>query len=71
MGLETDNERRREDRLTDIEVLELRAMLDADKKLKWLGRVIRNIAVWIVAVIGGMSLAYSSLIDVIKHLASK
>ena len=57
--------------LTDEEVAEIRRIIESEKRMKWLWASVRNIAVWIVAVIGGVVLAYESLANAVKHLAGK
>lgn len=53
------------------EIIAMRDIVEADRRAKWLYASIRNAAVWIVAVIGGLSLAYESMITAVKHLAGK
>ena len=53
------------------EVEAMRSIVEADKRAKWLWAAIRNFAVWIVAVGAGISFAYGTLIDTVKHLAGK
>ena len=57
--------------LSDDELQEIRRLIEHDKRAKWLWASVRNVAVWVVAVIGGISLAYQSLADAIKHLAGR
>ena len=57
--------------LSDSELTEIRRIIESEKRMKWLWASIRNVAVWIVAVIGGVALAYESLANAIKHLAGK
>lgn len=57
--------------LTDDEIIDIRRIIEHDKRAVWLWSSIRNIAVWVVAVIGGISLAYQSLADAVKHLVGK
>jgi len=53
------------------EVEAMRSIVEADKRAKWLWAAIRNFAVWIVAVGAGISFAYGTLVDTVKHLAGK
>ena len=53
------------------EVVAMRSIVEADRRAKWLWAAIRNFAVWIVAVGAGISFAYGTLIDTVKHLAGK
>jgi len=53
------------------EVEAMRSIVEADKRAKWLWAAIRNFAVWVVAVGAGISFAYGTLIDTVKHLAGK
>lgn len=57
--------------LSEEEIKEIRRIIENDKRARWLWASMRNIAVWIVAVIGGVSIAYESLGNAIKHLAGK
>jgi len=57
--------------LTPEEIMAMRDIVEADRRAKWLWASIRNFAVWVVAVIGGISLAYESMITAVKHLAGK
>ena len=57
--------------LTPTEIMEIRLIIESDKRAKWLWSTLRNIAVWVVAVITGITVGYQALIDVVKGLASK
>lgn len=57
--------------LSQDEINSVREIIEADKRAKWLWASVRNVAVWVVAVIGGVSLTYDSMIAVVKHMAGK
>jgi len=53
------------------EVEAMRSIVEHDRRAKWLWASIRNLAVWVVAVVGGISLTYESLMAAVRHLAGK
>lgn len=57
--------------LSPDEIKAMRELVEHDKRAKWLWASVRNFSVWLVAVIGGISLAYESLITAVKHLAGR
>lgn len=57
--------------LTTEELEALREIIEADKRAKWLWASIRNIAVWVAAVIGGLSLAWDGLVTMLRHMVGK
>jgi len=57
--------------LTPDEVEAMRTIVEHDRRAKWLWASIRNLAVWVVAVVGGISLTYESLMAAVRHLAGK
>lgn len=57
--------------LTPTEMEAMRSIIEADKRMKWLMAGIRNVAIWIVGVIGGIALTYETLVTAVKHLAGK
>ena len=64
---ENDNQQQ----LTAEELKALREIIEADKRAKWLWATIRNIAVWVAAVIGGISLAWDGLVTMLRHMVGK
>jgi len=67
------NERRSEPRsaesLTNGEIAELRRIIEAERRMRWLWSSMRNLAVWIVAIITGVTVGYQALIDVVRGLS--
>lgn len=57
--------------LSTDELRELRELLEADRRAKWLWAGIRNVAVWGASVIGFLVITYQSFESMIKHLAGK
>ena len=62
---------RRKHQLTDDEMTRLRKIIKKDENMEWLGAAARNSAVWVVAVITGVTLGYNALADTLKHLVGK
>lgn len=54
--------------LTESELKELRDLLEADRRAKWLMSKIKAIALWAAAVIGGLTLTGETIIKVLKGL---
>lgn len=67
-GEERGNER---SRLTDEEVKELRRIIESEKRMRWLWASLRNLAVWIVAIITAVTVGYGAIGDFIKHFSGK
>ena len=57
--------------LSPEDIHAMRSIVEHDRRAKWLWASIRNLAVWVVAVIGGISLTYESLMAAVRHLAGK
>jgi len=68
-GVERRSEPRVEDALTHGEIAELRRIIESERRMRWLWSTLRNVAVWIVAVITGITVGYQALSDVVKGLA--
>lgn len=68
-GAERRSEPRKVDELTESEIQELRRIIEEERRMKWLWASIRNLAVWIVAIITGITVGYQALIDVVRSLA--
>lgn len=56
--------------LTDEEIREIRAIIEADKRAKWLWANIRTVAIWIAAVLGALMLAWDSLVRIVKSIVA-
>lgn len=56
---------------SDEEIKQLRQILEAERNMKWLWSTMRNLAVWVAAILTGITVGYQALIDVVKHLAGK
>ena len=71
MDNEDNVERRAYKQLTDEELNILREMIKSEQHMRWLWSTLRNSAVWVVAIITGVTLGYNALADTIKHLVGK
>jgi len=67
-GPERRTEPRVAEALTSGEIAELRRIIEGERRMRWLWSTIRNIAVWIVAVITGVTVGYQAISDVVKGL---
>lgn len=67
-GDDKRNEVRYEDALTQREIKELRKIMESERNMRWLWATLRNVAVWIVAIITGVTVGYQALVDVAKGL---
>jgi len=67
-GPERRTEPRVAEALTSGEIAELRRIIESERRMRWLWSTIRNIAVWIVAVITGVTVGYQAISDVVKGL---
>lgn len=56
--------------LTDEEIREVRAIIEADRRAKWLWATIRTGAIWVAAVLGAFVLAWDSFVKVVKSIVS-
>jgi len=68
-GVERRSEFREENALTNGEIAELRRIIESERRMRWLWATLRNLAVWIVAVITGVTVGYQALIDVVRGLS--
>ncbi len=68
-GSERRTEPRRVDALTEGEIQELRKIIEEERRMKWLWASARNLAVWIVAIITGITVGYQALVDVVRGLS--
>jgi len=56
---------------TDAELRELRGVLEADRRMKWLMASARVGAIWIAAIAGTASLLWDSVVRFVLHVAGK
>lgn len=68
-GTERRTEPRRVDDLTEGEIQELRKIIESERRMRWLWASARNLAVWIVAIITGITVGYQALVDVVRGLS--
>mgnify|MGYP005995368963 CR=1 FL=1 len=61
----------REPPLTEQELSEIREIILADRRAKWLGATIRTWAIWIAAVVGGATVFWDAAERVLKTLVGK
>lgn len=54
--------------LTDKELEEVRDLLEADRRAKWLMERLKGIALWTAAVVGGCTLLWDTLARIIKGM---
>ena len=71
MDNEDKLERRAYKQLTEEELKTLREMIKSEQHMRWLWTTLRNSAVWVVAIITGVTLGYNALADTLKHLVGK
>jgi len=57
--------------LTSIERKEIREILEADRRMKWFWASARLISIWLVAVVGLLSVGWDLLVKFVLHLAGK
>lgn len=60
-----------ERQLTDDELREVRDIIQADKRAKWLWASIRTGGVWMAAVLGGATLFWDSVVRIAKAMVDK
>ena len=65
------DEKKHEAPLTDKELIEIRQIIESDRRAKWLWSTVRAISVWVAAVIAGATLLLDSMASGIKHLIGK
>ena len=64
-------ERRAYKQLSEEELNILREMIKSEQHMRWLWSTLRNSAVWVVAIVTGVTLGYNALADTLKHLVNK
>jgi hypothetical protein len=69
--LDDETERRENPQLSEEELLVLRKMIKSEQHMQWLWCTMRNTAVWIVAIITCVTVAYSFLSNMLKHMIGK
>ena len=57
--------------LTSIERKEILEILEADRRMKWFWASARRISIWLVAVVGLLSVGWDLLVKFVLHLAGK
>ena len=61
----------RERPLSDKELIEIREVLEGNRRAKWLGAWIRTIAIWVTAVLAAATILIDSMASGIKSLIGK
>lgn len=56
--------------LTDEERRELRRIIEENRRMEWLGTIIRKTAAWIAVVVGAMVLLWDQFVRVIKGIVN-
>lgn len=59
------------ERLSEKEVYELRDLLERDKRARWLWASLRTWAIWIAAVLGGITLGWEALGKLLRAAVGK
>jgi hypothetical protein len=57
--------------LTDEEIREIRGIIEADKRAKWLWATIRTGSIWLAAVLGALMLAWDSLGRILRSIVER
>ena len=57
--------------LTAAELKELRELMEADRRVKWLWAVIRRTVIWVGAVGGSIAVGWDVLVKVVLHSVGK
>ena len=67
----SESDHREEPPLTSIERKEIREILEADRRMKWFWAGARRVSIWLVAVVGLLSVGWDLLVKFVLHLAGK
>ena len=57
--------------LTNKELKEIRSIIEADIRMKWFWASARSISIWLIAVIGALSIGWDALVKLVLHLVGK
>lgn len=57
--------------LSPEEIEELRAIIENDKRVKWLWATVRNVSIWIVGVVTATTVGYQAFVDVVRGAIDK
>ena len=57
--------------LSDEELIEIRSIIESDKRAKWLWATARTWAIWMTAVIGGFTVFWDAAGRVLKAMVGK
>ena len=68
-GIDRRSAPRLPEQLTEAEIVELRRIIESERRMRWLWASMRNVAVWIVAIITGVTVGYQALIDIVRGLS--
>lgn len=55
--------------LTEAEIAEVRRIIESERRMRWLWASMRSLAVWIAAIVTGVTVGYQALIDVVRGLS--
>ena len=67
----SQREELQEPQLTDSELRELRALIEADRRFKWFWATARSVTIWISAAIGALIVGWDALVRLVLHAAGK
>ena len=56
--------------LTDEEIREVRAIIEADKRANWLWALIRTGSIWVAAVLGALMLTWEAIVKALRAIIS-
>ena len=57
--------------LTDEELIEIRGIIEADKRAKWLWATIRTSAIWVAAVVTGFTVFWDTAGRILRTMVGK
>lgn len=60
-----------EELLTDAEIKEVRELLEANRRMKWLWSSSRKVLIWIAAITGTISVGWETLVKFVLHVTGK
>lgn len=64
-------ERRRASRISDEELKELRQLLEERRRMQWLGKQSLRLAMWVTAIIVGITTFWDAFVHVIRGAVGK
>lgn len=71
IGPPPGNSFRQERPLSDEELRDIRRIIEADRRMKWLMATARITAIWVAAAAGTVSLLWDNLVRFVLHMAGR